>query len=90
MEKAKKNGFTFSKNIPLVLREIYPFDFIASVACKSYYIAIFSHDFAKAFWGEEDYSDGKIVIANLKAWQYHLQQMVRETEPLKYLERFIK
>ncbi len=50
---------------------------------------IFSHDFAKAFWGEEDYTDGKIVICNHKAWQYHLQQMVLYEEPLNYLERFL-
>lgn len=51
---------------------------------------IFSHDFAKAFWGEEliwitpdeEYTD--------EAWKVHLQQMVLEKEPLKYLEQFIK
>jgi len=37
---------------------------------------IFSHKFAKAFWGEEE-------------WGYQLQQMVLEKEPLKYLEKFL-
>lgn len=40
------------------------------------YTNIFSHNFAKAFWGEKD-------------WQYHLQQMVLEEEPLNYLKKFL-
>ena len=53
---------------------------------------IFSHDFAKAFWAGNaitgickhgDYQE-------MKVWQYHLQQMVLEEEPLKYLEKFLK
>ena len=49
---------------------------------------IFSHDFAKAFWGEE-------VLKNvggfdcMLSWAYYLQQMVLEEEPLKYLEKFL-
>lgn len=37
---------------------------------------IFSHDFARAFWGEKDY-------------RKHLVLMVLEKEPLKYLEKFL-
>jgi len=53
---------------------------------------IFSHDFAKAFWG--DCKDVKYLMNNPKrtpfyVWQYHLQQMVLEKEPLKYLEKFL-
>ena len=80
---------------------------------------IFSHDFAKAFWGEESYAecwycrDGfpetdKGYEKHLKicselfgdpydtghrhisdAWEYHLQQMVLEKDPIKYLKKFI-
>lgn len=78
---------------------------------------IFSHNFAKAFWGEEVIDDfGHLIINNddeesemfpftnqeksayyreqdvaimQKSWQYHLQQMVLEEEPLKYLEKFL-
>ena len=57
---------------------------------------IFSHDFAKAFWGEEEMScmaEVKNQELNIKevlvAWQHHLQQMVLEEEPLKYLEKFL-
>ena len=77
------------------------------------YGLIFSHAFAKAFWGEKkrpgviglphqilkDEMEGKSAEGNLyKAiikreyvpeWQYHLQQMVLEENPLKYLEKFL-
>ena len=70
-----------------------------------------SHDFAKAFWGEEDYIHSvemcypdtvKPTKEELKesednewenyqlVWKFHLQQMVLEKEPLKYIERFLK
>ena len=62
------------------------------------------HDFAKAFWGEnkiitdegkiyetahKDAKDTKTNFPNLVIWQYHLQKLVLEKEPLKYLERFL-
>lgn len=54
-------------------------------------LIIFSHDFAKAFFGEKEYirkyEDG-IKIEPI-AWQYHLQQMVLEENKLKYLEKFL-
>ena len=62
-------------------------------------IIIFSHEFAKAFWGEEENyyirgeltKDGQDWNDDLEpAWQYHLQQMVLEKEPIKYLEKFIE
>jgi hypothetical protein len=51
-----------------------------------YYSVIFSHSFAKAIWGEEKIYDGEFFG---KAWEYHLQQMVLEENPLKYLEKFL-
>ena len=55
---------------------------------------IFSHDFAKAFWGKERINENGIKVSDefkdlLFAWQYRLQQMVLEKEPLKYLEKFL-
>lgn len=83
---------------------------------------IFSHKFAKAFWGEEvitlnrikkamklfdeddmdedeekavqDYYCNQYFTCNpiqqiIYMWQYHLQQMVLEENPLKYLEKFL-
>jgi len=59
---------------------------------------IFSHEFAKAFWSEEPdihsefwCSEKNISFEGyIKLWQYHLQQMVLEEEPLDYLKKFIK
>jgi hypothetical protein len=64
---------------------------------------IFSHDFAKAFWGEKKvfigtekvpephtlnvYYDREVYAPS--AWQYHLQQLVLAEDRLKYLEEFL-
>ena len=62
------------------------------------YNLIFSHSFAKAFWGEPrqvdcevwDGNRGKIeAIKTEPGWKHHLQQMVLEEEPLRYLEKFL-
>jgi hypothetical protein len=52
------------------------------------YSLIFSHEFAKAFWGEEKHKPETDVYL-VQPWQYHLQQMVLEEDPIKYLEKFI-
>lgn len=49
---------------------------------------IFRHDFAKAFWGE--CSDQDMAAGSHNCWSHHLQQMVLEENPLKYLEKFLK
>lgn len=46
---------------------------------------IFSHDFAKAFWSEERMEN----LPHFDKWAWHLQQMVLEEHPLKYLEDFL-
>lgn len=64
----------------------------------NWWILIFFHSFTKAFWGEEDMhevdgeklnEEGNATYYTLKVWQYHLQQMVLEEEPLKYIEKFL-
>ena len=51
---------------------------------------IFSHSFAKAFWGEDEI-ETTIVFPSIKMkeWELRLQQMVLEEQPLKYIEKFI-
>lgn len=75
---------------------------------EHYFEIIFSHDFAKAFWGE-DKKVFEVAIPNdltlsdieratevgvagrgLPAYLWHLQQMVLEKEPLKYLAQFLE
>jgi len=63
---------------------------------------IFSHDFAKAFWGEEEINtnlnlknilketfDGKIYQTIRHGFQYHLQQLVLCDNPIEYLAKFL-
>ena len=64
---------------------------------------IFSHEFAKAFWGESEvyearlltnkkHNDGDWIVKTsrfVNTWQFHLQQMVLVEDKLKYLEKFI-
>lgn len=55
---------------------------------------IFSHDFAKALWGEDNYVElfnkggfptpEKMMEYNA-GWQYHLQNMVISDDPIAYL-----
>lgn len=59
---------------------------------------IFSHDFAKAFWGDEMKECLQLTTKGFyekvktlfPTWKYHLQQMVLEAEPLKYIEKFLE
>ena len=63
---------------------------------------IFSHNFAKAFFGKGyvcgvDGSKhpycavhtGRIGVVWREAWKYHIQKMVLEEHPIQYLEKFI-
>lgn len=62
---------------------------------------IFSHDFAKYFWGntvitplsvtfkDNEIRNNEVVTIAGTIWQYHLQQMVLQADPLKYLEKFL-
>lgn len=82
IERAVENGFDSIK----WMREygIHPMNYDPT---REVHTVIFSHDFAKAFWGDEDYLDSNYPMC--KEWEYHLMVMVREPEPLKYLEKFL-
>jgi hypothetical protein len=66
-----------------------------------YFEIIFSHDFAKAFWGNEPSWDINSGISNedghfsegfdtvITNWEHHLLEVVLEAEPLKYIEQFL-
>ena len=63
------------------------------------FLIIFSHNFAEAFWGEDIIIERGVLEKNgnisseyenkYKCWEYHLQQLVLEEDPIKYLEKFI-
>jgi len=48
---------------------------------------IFSHDFAKALWGEEELQHVNQAFSKVvkDGWRRHLQQMVIAEDPIKYL-----
>ena len=88
IEKARKNGW----NKPIwICGAIGKLGFDMMVMYKLYYVHIFSHGFAKAFWGEEfSKEEWEEYPENVKVpWQYHLQQMVISEDPIKYLEQYL-
>lgn len=89
IEKAVKNGYKGN----LITK-------LSSGKCVthcSHIELIFSHDFCKAFWGEDVTWLPTKQLNKLgrkekfikRDWQYHLQQMVLEKDPLIYLKKFI-
>lgn len=89
IKKAEKNGYVLKLDIknshPILGYKINIPD------------VIFSHKFAKALWGECRNPDGGPLcvthnqdIRDCKTWEEHLQEMVLEENPLKYLKRFLE
>ena len=81
IEKAGKNGYEYTSITEELLKQIFD--------DNKYYVVIFSHDFAKAFWGNKWgwNTKGWYIV---DGWRGHLGAMVLEEEPLKYIEKFIK
>lgn len=70
------------------------------IASQEYRLFIFSHDFAKAFFGEHPHyflfagqrdteAERRSRGQRRPAWQHHLQQMVLEEKPILYLKKFL-
>jgi len=95
INKAVKNGYKYKWKMT---QSDWDYEIQWFLKENSYHSFIFSHDFAKAFWGEKKlvkdtpfYTtevDKKTGIP-FYGWQLCLQQMVLEKEPLKYLEKFL-
>lgn len=80
IEKAEKKGFDFDKS------------WLDTFEASTLYSIIYNHDFAKSFWGEEETSPFAKFNSDKQyapAWMCHLQQMVLEKSPLKYLEKHL-
>lgn len=85
IKKAIKNGY-YSKHWEKNIKIDNKFcDYLVNQ--DEYQAIIFSHDFAEAFWKNEEY----INFENLDYWQYHLQQMVilPDNKKFKYLAKFL-
>ena len=107
ISKAVKNGWKMPKNAVM-----YGTLFLNESE------TVFSHSFAKAFWGDKalEFDGAKMITLvtdgeyttprhdkkgfhlttykityerGVKAWVYHLQRMVLEKDPIKYLEQFL-
>jgi len=91
IEKAEKNGWF---NEYKEFAKVNSCDVVIDI--KTYFIIIFSHDFAKAFFGEKSLGGTMQCLCGkhekpkeIQEWMMHIQLMVLEKEPLKYLEKFI-
>lgn len=101
--KAKHNGF--KKQEPYYIYPDERLGILIGESVNNAHVArvynvndiIFSHEFAKAFWKDKDdvtfiESDINDMVEYEKqksSWKYHLQKMVVEEEPLKYIERYL-
>lgn len=93
IEKAEKNGYKeHVKMLPVMPVCRTSADLLMEkIFWSRRFEIIFSHEFAKAFWGEEEmfmdcYRDEDSVR---KEWQYFIQQMTTEKDRFKYLEKFL-
>jgi len=107
IKKAEENGFNFytwyckqrnlGYNTPEVKEAFY---FVLSNKFMLTAL-IFSHDFAKAYWGENKHSFNGVdmcsvcgyydeVIKIEYCYEHHLQQIALKKQRIKYLERFLK
>lgn len=107
IERAEDNGWERKYNHSAIY-DMSPVEYYA----VGFYIDIFSHKFAKAFWGkrlccpecgeiEELYGGLKPTLNCGKCesffepeerkilWKFHLQRMILEEEPLKYIEKYL-
>jgi len=85
IEKAERNGFNHERFRKEFEKRSSGLDYWKDLVPVAFERLIFSHPFAKAFWGKE-----KATFDTKEwGWKYHLTQMVLEKEPLKYLEKFL-
>jgi len=95
--KAINNGYKKDNNkLYLIARG----NMKSTLSIEFYRGLIFDHDFAKAFFEGISFFCNNIKVnkkyyclecgrKHPNEWKYHLQQMVIEEEPLKYLEKFL-
>lgn len=95
IDKAKEHGFTMpNKGGHEIFIDTTETVFDGKRMGWSYMDVVFSRTFAQSFWGEKmknvTWSFGdKLETRAIPEWQYHLQQMVLEEHPIKYLEAFL-
>ena len=90
IEKAVGNGWKPEFTAKELIDEVT----LTADAESLVFCMIFSHDFAKAFWGEEIIRWGTSfhgieLTASEPEWEFHLKRMVSEKDPIKYLKKFL-
>lgn len=101
LEKVKKNGWMSDLIIEDLIYEGFlpnqkgkyengPYDLEYHLRGYSWLLwFIFTKDFAKSFWGEACPDHKGVEKECDKSWQYHMQQMVLEEDPIMYLAKFL-
>ena len=92
IEKAVKNGYKPVKAEILLIEtdEVGAyFHLQGGLNYLGYQEIIFSHNFAKAFWGIGKQEKMGYKRVCYSPWKSNLQQMVLEKDPIKYLEKFL-
>lgn len=92
IEKAVKNGYQKK-----YIRDWFGLNFGRGEKYKYqylYFAIIFSHDFAKAFFKDEEHSCEFCGVeecceATKEPWRENLAVMVLQEDPIKYLEKFL-
>jgi len=96
IEKALNNGFDMFNGISLKTMSS-PLNYLYMCYYRNNKELIFSHEFAKAFFGCERVililggrDTPKEGIDYLPRWKYHLRELVLAEDSLKYLEQFLE
>jgi hypothetical protein len=109
LDKALSNGFDWSmvwsslkdKKYHIVILDgdsdlaFYSNDFHPNPWIMSLDTLFFNHDFAKALWGDKEFTvfhlvnldnDGTTSTETMKRYEYHLQRMAIATHRIKYIQ----
>lgn len=95
IEKAENNGWDSSQYIPAFPSKLIKPEKFNKVLLSQKEKIIFSHNFAKAFFGDKgtgaliNYPGLDSEPIEVKEWHLHLQMMILEKDPIEYLEKFI-
>lgn len=99
IEKAVKNGYSSKEEWGLWLK-IFGLEYLTyriDYDLPVYSSIIFSHGFAKAFWGNKWEDDDVMTVTlsemmeieGVKPWQYHLKKMILKKDKLQYIKKFL-
>lgn len=81
-----QHGYTFLPNSKIDIPGSVQFvDESGEIWHTPYQCFIYDNAFAKALWGENDYTEGHIMFIGATSWEVHLRDMVIAEDPIAYL-----